>query len=40
MRKTILRYIAIWVIFFVVYVLMDFDGAAGFEALKLVKAAL
>ena len=40
MRKTILHYIAIWAIFFVVYVLMDFDGAAGFEALKLVKAAL
>lgn len=40
MRKTILHYIAIWAIFFVVYVLMDFDGAAGFEAFKLVKAAL
>ena len=40
MRKTILHYIAIWAIFFVVYVLIDFDGAAGFEAFKLVKAAL
>jgi len=40
MRKTIPHYIAIWAIFFVIYVLMDFDGATGFEAFKLVKAAL
>ncbi len=40
MRKTILHYISIWAIFFVVYVIMDFDGAAGFEASKLVKATL